>query len=166
MNKYEVVGVVGEGAYGVVLKCRDKNTGDVVAVKKFKESDEDAVVRKTTLREVKVLRSLKHENIVSLKVRRVTAERLRRAPREAFASSNIFLPLAAPRPLARLTAPLRPAPPGPRGAPAGVSPPTDTPAPSSSIARRRRSVARASCTWCSSTSSATSWRCSSPSPTG
>ena len=22
MNKYEVLGVVGEGAYGVVLKCR------------------------------------------------------------------------------------------------------------------------------------------------
>jgi hypothetical protein len=165
MNKYEVVGVVGEGAYGVVLKCRDKNTGDVVAVKKFKESDEDAVVRKTTLREVKVLRSLKHENIVSLKVRRVPAERLRRSPREARASSNIFLPLAAPRPLARLTAPLRPGPPGSRGAPAGVSPPTD-PRSSSSITCRRRSVARASCTWCSSTSSATSWRCSSPSPTG
>ena len=36
MNKYEVVGVVGEGAYGVVLKCRNKETGDVVAVKKFK----------------------------------------------------------------------------------------------------------------------------------
>ena len=24
MNKYEVLGVVGEGAYGVVLKCRNK----------------------------------------------------------------------------------------------------------------------------------------------
>lgn len=39
MNKYEVVGVVGEGAYGVVLKCRNKGTGEIVAVKKFKESD-------------------------------------------------------------------------------------------------------------------------------
>lgn len=39
MNKYEVMGVVGEGAYGVVLKCRNKETGGVVAVKKFKESD-------------------------------------------------------------------------------------------------------------------------------
>jgi cyclin-dependent kinase-like len=28
MNKYEVLGVVGEGAYGVVLKCRNKDTGD------------------------------------------------------------------------------------------------------------------------------------------
>jgi len=69
MNKYEVLGVVGEGAYGVVLKCRNKLTGETVAVKKFKESDDDANVRKTTLREVKVLRALKHDNIVSLKVR-------------------------------------------------------------------------------------------------
>jgi cyclin-dependent kinase-like len=29
MNKYEVLGVVGEGAYGVVLKCRNKETGEV-----------------------------------------------------------------------------------------------------------------------------------------
>jgi len=28
MNKYEVLGVVGEGAYGVVLKCRNKENGE------------------------------------------------------------------------------------------------------------------------------------------
>lgn len=68
MNKYEVLGVIGEGAYGVVLKCRNKETNEVVAIKKFKENeDDDPMVRKTTLREVKVLRSLKHANIVSLK---------------------------------------------------------------------------------------------------
>lgn len=39
MNKYEVLGVVGEGAYGVVLRCRNKDSGCVVAVKKFKESE-------------------------------------------------------------------------------------------------------------------------------
>jgi serine/threonine protein kinase len=39
MNKYEVISVVGEGAYGVVLKCRNKETGELVAIKKFKESD-------------------------------------------------------------------------------------------------------------------------------
>ena len=33
MNKYEVLGVVGEGAYGVVYKGRDKKTGDIVAMK-------------------------------------------------------------------------------------------------------------------------------------
>ena len=67
MNKYEVLGGVGEGAYSVVLKCRNKETSDVVAVKKFKESEDDEVVRKTTLREVKILRMLKHDNIVTLR---------------------------------------------------------------------------------------------------
>jgi len=38
----------------------------VVAIKKFKESDDDDIVKKTTLREVKMLRNLKQENIVSL----------------------------------------------------------------------------------------------------
>ena len=67
MNKYEVLGVVGEGAYGVVLKCKNKETGEIVAVKKFKEGDDDEIVRKTTLREVKMLRMLRQDNIVDLK---------------------------------------------------------------------------------------------------
>uniref|UniRef100_A0A7S1CKN0 Protein kinase domain-containing protein n=1 Tax=Bicosoecida sp. CB-2014 TaxID=1486930 RepID=A0A7S1CKN0_9STRA len=67
MNKYEVMGIVGEGAYGVVLKCRNKETGEIFAIKKFKESEDDEVVRKTTLREVKILRMLRQANIVSLK---------------------------------------------------------------------------------------------------
>lgn len=67
MNKYDVLGVVGEGAYGVVLKCKNKDTNEVVAIKKFKESEEDEVVRKTTLREVKILRIMRHENIVQLR---------------------------------------------------------------------------------------------------
>ena len=36
MNKYEVLGVVGEGAYGVVLRCRNKESGEILAIKKFK----------------------------------------------------------------------------------------------------------------------------------
>lgn len=64
MNKYEVLGVVGEGAYGIVLKCRNKASGEIVAIKKFKESEEDEAVRKTIVREVKLLRMLRQENIV------------------------------------------------------------------------------------------------------
>eukprot|EP00397_Hematodinium_sp_SG-2012_P014720 GEMP01014976.1.p1 GENE.GEMP01014976.1~~GEMP01014976.1.p1 ORF type:complete len:515 (+),score=126.80 GEMP01014976.1:238-1782(+) len=68
MNKYEVLGVVGEGAYGVVLKSRNKEVnGELVAIKKFKETEDDEAVKKTTLREVKMLRMLRHENIVQLK---------------------------------------------------------------------------------------------------
>jgi cyclin-dependent kinase-like len=66
MNKYEVLGVVGEGAYGVVLKCRNKESNSIVAIKKFKVSDDDEILRKTALREVKLLRLLRHGNIVSL----------------------------------------------------------------------------------------------------
>jgi len=76
MNKYEIIGIVGEGAYGIVYKAKNKESGDIgnpglligiVAIKKFKESDEDEIVKKTTLREVKMLRMLKQENIVQLK---------------------------------------------------------------------------------------------------
>lgn len=67
MNKYDILGVVGEGAYGVVLKCKNKENGEILAIKKFKDSDEDEIIKKTTLREVKILRMLKHNNIVQLK---------------------------------------------------------------------------------------------------
>jgi cyclin-dependent kinase-like len=66
MNKYEIKGIVGEGAYGIVYKAICKETGEAVAIKKFKESDDDEIVKKTTLREVKMLRNLKQENIVTL----------------------------------------------------------------------------------------------------
>lgn len=40
----------------------------IVAIKKFKENtEEDEIVKKTTMREVKMLRLLKHDNIVLLK---------------------------------------------------------------------------------------------------
>lgn len=87
MNKYEIIGIVGEGAYGVVYKAKCKETGDfgkykhlnnillitilltptLVAIKKFKESDEDEIAKKTIMREVKMLRLLKYKNIVLLK---------------------------------------------------------------------------------------------------
>lgn len=41
MQKYDIVSVIGEGAYGVVLKCKDIEKADYVAIKKFKESDDE-----------------------------------------------------------------------------------------------------------------------------
>jgi len=68
MNKYEQLSVAGEGAYGVVLKCKHKETGEIVAIKKFREPDDaDEEAKRISQREVKLLRSLKHENIVELK---------------------------------------------------------------------------------------------------
>ncbi|XP_054679998.1 cyclin-dependent kinase-like 2 isoform X2 [Grus americana] len=66
MEKYQVLGLVGEGSYGVVTKCRNKESGQIVAVKKFLESEDDAVVRKIAVREIKLLKQLRHENLVNL----------------------------------------------------------------------------------------------------
>lgn len=66
MENYETLGVIGEGTYGVVMKARHRETGQLVAIKKFKESDEDEQVRKTSLREVRVLKQLRHENVITL----------------------------------------------------------------------------------------------------
>lgn len=56
MEKYEQMSVVGEGSYGLVLKCRHRETDQLVAVKKFLETEEDATVRRMALREIRMLK--------------------------------------------------------------------------------------------------------------
>lgn len=63
-QKIEKSGTLGEGTYGVVYKARDKNTGEVVALKRIRLEIEDEGIPSTTLREISVLRQLKHPNIV------------------------------------------------------------------------------------------------------
>ncbi|XP_044758807.1 cyclin-dependent kinase-like 2 [Coccinella septempunctata] len=66
MDKYEHVMLVGEGSYGVVMKCRHKELDQMVAIKKFLETEEDATIRKMALREIRMLRRLRHENLVAI----------------------------------------------------------------------------------------------------
>ncbi|KAJ3197519.1 Cyclin-dependent kinase-like 3, partial [Irineochytrium annulatum] len=66
MDCYEKIGPIGEGTYGMVMKCRHKDSGLIVAIKKFKESEDDLQIRKTALREVRMLKQLKNDNIVNL----------------------------------------------------------------------------------------------------
>ena len=66
-GELEVVRVVGEGAYGVVMRCRDVASGETRAVKEFKINADDPdveEVRRTSAREVSVLRALNHPNVV------------------------------------------------------------------------------------------------------
>jgi cyclin-dependent kinase-like len=57
MDMYEKIGPpIGEGTYGVVLKARHKISGKLVAIKKFKESEDDAQLSKTIQREVRILK--------------------------------------------------------------------------------------------------------------
>ncbi|XP_043930228.1 cyclin-dependent kinase-like 1 isoform X1 [Protopterus annectens] len=66
MDKYEKIGKIGEGSYGVVFKCKNKDTGQIVAIKKFVESEDDPVIKKIALREIRMLKQLKHPNLVNL----------------------------------------------------------------------------------------------------
>lgn len=56
MEKYENLGLVGEGSYGMVMKCRHKETGQLVAIKKFLESEDDRMVKKIAMREIRLLK--------------------------------------------------------------------------------------------------------------
>lgn len=56
MERYESLGPVGEGSYGTVLKGRHRDTGRIVAIKKFMDSDDDKTVKKIAHREIKLLR--------------------------------------------------------------------------------------------------------------
>ncbi|XP_075387320.1 cyclin-dependent kinase-like 1 isoform X2 [Tenrec ecaudatus] len=66
MEKYEKIGKIGEGSYGVVFKCRHRDTGQIVAIKRFLESEDDPVIKKIALREIRMLKQLKHPNLVNL----------------------------------------------------------------------------------------------------
>ncbi|XP_044315833.1 cyclin-dependent kinase-like 1 isoform X3 [Drosophila rhopaloa] len=66
MDRYEKLSRLGEGSYGIVYKCRDRETGALVAVKRFVESEDDPAIRKIALREIRLLKNLKHPNLVSL----------------------------------------------------------------------------------------------------
>lgn len=56
MEKYEKIGKIGEGSYGVVFKCRNRDTGQIVAIKRFLESEDDPVIKKIALREIRMLK--------------------------------------------------------------------------------------------------------------
>ncbi|KAK1935056.1 Mitogen-activated protein kinase kinase kinase 2 [Phytophthora citrophthora] len=55
---------IGAGSYGTVFLARDEDTGCLMAVKEILISEETETAVREATREVELLRSLKHENIV------------------------------------------------------------------------------------------------------
>lgn len=72
-NRFEKIGVVGEGAYGRVFKAKDKETKEIFAMKKIKMDREREGFPITALREIRLLRQMTHPNVICLK-EIVTAE--------------------------------------------------------------------------------------------
>ncbi|XP_065210912.1 cyclin-dependent kinase-like 4 [Planococcus citri] len=66
MENYEVLSVAGEGSYGIVMKCRHRHSKEIVAIKKITDYNNDNYVKKMILREVRILKRLRHENLVQL----------------------------------------------------------------------------------------------------
>ena len=64
MDKYQKLEKIGEGIYGVVYKARDTTTGELVALKKIRLEAEDEGIPSTAIREISLLKELKHPNIV------------------------------------------------------------------------------------------------------
>ena len=56
MEKYEKLKKIGEGSYGVVFKCMNKDTGQMVDIKKFVESEDDPLIKKIAMREIRMLK--------------------------------------------------------------------------------------------------------------
>lgn len=92
MDKFEIIGITGEGTYGQVYKAKDKDTGgrrrdikaggvgevpvtglvgsclgEMVALKKVRLDNEKEGFPITAIREIKILRQLNHKSIINMK---------------------------------------------------------------------------------------------------
>lgn len=62
---------LGEGTYGSVFLTTDRATGDLSVIKRVKISGDSSVCEygfpKTALREIRILKAMRHENVINLK---------------------------------------------------------------------------------------------------
>ncbi|KAL5101385.1 hypothetical protein RYX36_005712 [Vicia faba] len=66
-NRYKIQEVIGKGSYGVVCSAVDTHTGEKVAIKKVHGIFEHISDAARILREIKLLRLLRHPDIVEIK---------------------------------------------------------------------------------------------------
>ncbi|RKP25934.1 kinase-like domain-containing protein [Syncephalis pseudoplumigaleata] len=66
LELYERLGQVGEGTYGKVYKARNRETGQLVALKRIRMETERDGFPITAMREMKLLQSMCHDNVVKL----------------------------------------------------------------------------------------------------
>lgn len=63
-QKFEKIEKIGEGTYGTVYKAKNRETQEVVALKRVRLDEDDEGVPSSALREICILKELRHRNIV------------------------------------------------------------------------------------------------------
>ncbi|PKU61906.1 Mitogen-activated protein kinase 3 [Dendrobium catenatum] len=66
-TKYVPIKPIGRGAYGIVCSSINRETNEKVAIKKINNVFDNRIDALRTLRELKLLRHLRHENVIALK---------------------------------------------------------------------------------------------------
>ena len=66
LSSYSILSKIGSGTFGTVYKAVHQKTQKLLAIKKVRIDFEKEGINATTLREISVLRNLKHENIEKL----------------------------------------------------------------------------------------------------
>lgn len=66
MERYQKLEKIGEGTYGIVYKAKDKLNNQIIALKRIRLEAEDEGIPSTAIREISLLKELRHVNIVRL----------------------------------------------------------------------------------------------------
>lgn len=64
MERYQKLERIGEGTYGVVYKAKDRVSEAIIALKRINLDAEDEGIPSTAIREISLLKELRHPNIV------------------------------------------------------------------------------------------------------
>uniref|UniRef100_A0A915Q6A4 Protein kinase domain-containing protein n=1 Tax=Setaria digitata TaxID=48799 RepID=A0A915Q6A4_9BILA len=67
VNELEKMNRIGEGTYGIVYRAKDTKTGEIVSYNIMDEKSEENGISVSAIREIHLLMSLHHKNIVDLK---------------------------------------------------------------------------------------------------
>lgn len=59
--------VLGQGSYGQVVRAKQVPTGEIMAIKKINNVFADPIDAKRILREIRILRQLRHPNIIQVR---------------------------------------------------------------------------------------------------
>ena len=64
MERYQKLEKIGEGTYWVVYKAKDRVLETIIALKRIRLEAEDEGIPSTAIREISLLKELRHPNIV------------------------------------------------------------------------------------------------------